>query len=300
MSNSGMSGAERTRLAAAIFDVDGVLVASPHGHLAGSTRRLRRPLPGSPPSSTSRASPASRGSTGGIATLEGLGVPGAAARAADYARKKQALIDQLIAEGGFEAFPDADRCRCLRRGRLAVGAGVLVEERRRHAAPPQAGRWAPVDVDLRCRPGAAPDVPRGKPDPALFLLAAKALDVPPAHSLVVEDAPSGIAAARAGGMASVGIARLGDEALLRAVGADLVVTRSMRSMRPPSPKVYCASGGGQRGRYPLVHEGWRRGGTKAEPPDFAPLIVAATVLLPQAIVAVISFWKRRGADPARH
>jgi beta-phosphoglucomutase-like phosphatase (HAD superfamily) len=68
------------------------------------------------------------------------------------------------------------------------------------------------------------DVPRGKPDPALFLLAAKALNVPPAQSLVVEDAPSGIAAACAGGMASVGIARLGDEALLRAAGAGLVVT----------------------------------------------------------------------------
>jgi beta-phosphoglucomutase-like phosphatase (HAD superfamily) len=35
--------------------------------------------------------------------------------------------------------------------------------------------------------------------------------------------PAGIAAARAAGMASVGVARLGDEALLRAVRADLVV-----------------------------------------------------------------------------
>ena len=68
------------------------------------------------------------------------------------------------------------------------------------------------------------DVPRGKPDPALFLLAAKALQVPPAQCMVVEDAPAGIAAARAGGMASVGIARLGDEALLQAAEADLVVT----------------------------------------------------------------------------
>jgi beta-phosphoglucomutase-like phosphatase (HAD superfamily) len=42
--------------------------------------------------------------------------------------------------------------------------------------------------------------------------------------VVVEDAPAGIAAAGAGGMASVGIARLGDEALLQAAGADLVVT----------------------------------------------------------------------------
>jgi beta-phosphoglucomutase len=68
------------------------------------------------------------------------------------------------------------------------------------------------------------DVPRGKPDPALFLLAAVALKVPPTQCVVVEDAPAGIAAVRAGGMASVGIARLGDETLLQAARADLVVT----------------------------------------------------------------------------
>jgi beta-phosphoglucomutase-like phosphatase (HAD superfamily) len=41
---------------------------------------------------------------------------------------------------------------------------------------------------------------------------------------VVEDTPAGIAAARAGRMALVSIARLGDEALLQAAQTDLVVT----------------------------------------------------------------------------
>jgi len=40
----------------------------------------------------------------------------------------------------------------------------------------------------------------------------------------VEDAPAGIPAAQASGMASLGIARVRDEALLQAAGADLVVT----------------------------------------------------------------------------
>jgi beta-phosphoglucomutase len=48
--------------------------------------------------------------------------------------------------------------------------------------------------------------------------------VAPAVCLVVEDAPAGVEAAKAGGMAALGVARLGDEALLRAAGADLVVT----------------------------------------------------------------------------
>ena len=38
------------------------------------------------------------------------------------------------------------------------------------------------------------------------------------------DAPAGVLAAHAGGMQAVGIARLGDEALLEGAGADLVVT----------------------------------------------------------------------------
>ena len=60
--------------------------------------------------------------------------------------------------------------------------------------------------------------------PEIFLIAAQELGVAPANCLVVEDAPAGIEAARAGGMMALGIARLGDEALLRAAGADLVVT----------------------------------------------------------------------------
>jgi mannitol-1-/sugar-/sorbitol-6-phosphatase len=45
----------------------------------------------------------------------------------------------------------------------------------------------------------ADDVPRGKPDPAPYLLAAQKLGVPPERCLAVEDAPAGIASARAAG-----------------------------------------------------------------------------------------------------
>lgn len=44
------------------------------------------------------------------------------------------------------------------------------------------------------------DIKRSKPDPEVFLLAAKKLDVSPADCLVVEDAAAGVEAARAGGM----------------------------------------------------------------------------------------------------
>ncbi len=68
------------------------------------------------------------------------------------------------------------------------------------------------------------DLPRGKPRPDIFLLAAAELRVAPAHCFVVEDAPAGIEAARAGRMTALGVARLHDAAELRAAGADLVVT----------------------------------------------------------------------------
>src|SRR5271166_6981475 len=220
MSEAGPRG----RLLAAIFDVDGVLVASPHERawreaLAGyagtarfTTEFYQAHVAGKPRLDGARA------------TLEGLGVPEAASRAPEYARKKQALIDRLIAEGRFEAFPDAVRFADGLRAaglRLALASSSknVAAMLRRLSLPDGRPLLSIFDADL-----SGTDVPRGKPDPALFLLAAKALKVPPAQCVVIEDASAGIAAARAGGMASVGIARLGDEAMLQAAGADLVVT----------------------------------------------------------------------------
>jgi len=49
-------------------------------------------------------------------------------------------------------------------------------------------------------------LPRGKPDPALFLLAARALGLPPERCVVVEDAPVGVEAARRAGMPCIAVA----------------------------------------------------------------------------------------------
>lgn len=48
-------------------------------------------------------------------------------------------------------------------------------------------------------------VSRGKPDPECFLMAAERLGVAPERCLVFEDAPAGIAAGKAAGMAVVGV-----------------------------------------------------------------------------------------------
>lgn len=44
------------------------------------------------------------------------------------------------------------------------------------------------------------DVENGKPDPEIYLLVAKELDVPPEECLVIEDSPTGVRAALAAGM----------------------------------------------------------------------------------------------------
>lgn len=69
------------------------------------------------------------------------------------------------------------------------------------------------------------DVRRGKPDPEVFVAAARRLGVPPERCVVLEDAPVGVEAARAGGMRAVGVTFVGHHPAekLRAAGADLVV-----------------------------------------------------------------------------
>ncbi len=211
-------------LSAAIFDVDGVLVASPH------ERAWREALEGyaDPEGFTTQFYQAYVAGKprldGARAALAHLGVQLADELAPAYAETKQALIDQLIDDGSFEAFPDAVRLAdALHKAGLKLALASSSKNAdamlRQLSLPDGSPLLSAFDADLSGR-----DVPRGKPDPALFQLAAEALGVPPGECLVVEDAPAGVQAAHAGGMKAVGIARLGDEALLEGAGADIVVT----------------------------------------------------------------------------
>ncbi len=67
------------------------------------------------------------------------------------------------------------------------------------------------------------DIRRGKPDPEVFLVAAKKAGVLPARAVVFEDAPVGIRAAKAAGMLAVGVGTTHPLESLREAGADLAV-----------------------------------------------------------------------------
>jgi beta-phosphoglucomutase len=67
------------------------------------------------------------------------------------------------------------------------------------------------------------DITRGKPDPQVFLVAAKKAGCTPVRSVVFEDAPVGIQAAKAAGMYAVGVMTTHPAEALKEAGADEVV-----------------------------------------------------------------------------
>ncbi len=208
---------------AAIFDVDGVLLVSPHERawrdaLAGlidparfTTARYQAAVAGKPRMS------------GAVAALEAHGIPDAAGQVAAYAGRKQAQLEALIAGGHVAAFPDALR---FVSAVSALGWPMAVASssknanamlKRMHLAD---GRnlLGLFQADVCGR-----DLRHGKPDPEIFQLAARELHAAPDHCFVVEHAPAGVEAARAGGMTALGVARLHDQAGLRAAHTDIVV-----------------------------------------------------------------------------
>ncbi len=67
------------------------------------------------------------------------------------------------------------------------------------------------------------EVAAGKPDPAIYHLAAARLHEAPGHLLAVEDAVSGVKAARGAGMRCVGVAHNGRAEQLRLAGANPII-----------------------------------------------------------------------------
>lgn len=116
--------------------------------------------------------------------------------------RKEALYREVVAEWGVEALP---------------GVKTWLERLRDAGVPCAIGsstHRANIDLSLGLI-GLAPffsgivtaeDVSRGKPDPEVFLTAAKRIDRAPDRCVVFEDAFVGIEAAHAGGMRVVGVA----------------------------------------------------------------------------------------------
>jgi beta-phosphoglucomutase len=237
--------------AGAVFDVDGVLVDSPHERSWRDSLRelmetewagIRDQTTWSPeafsPQVYQQVMSGKPRMSGALAALEHFEVPDAEGHVETYAARKQEMVIELIEDGEFEAYPDALRfVMAVRAAGIPTAAasssknaGLFLRKIRLDTFAEKEG----LTYDF-LRPGlslleffdadvSGRDFAKGKPHPEMFLTAASELDVAPEHCFVVEDAASGVEAAKAGGMAALGLAREHDEDILTAAKADLVVT----------------------------------------------------------------------------
>jgi sugar-phosphatase len=175
----------RFEVDALLFDMDGTLVDSTASVLRSwETVAAEFAIPGDLFAAVPRHG---RPATEILADLVPRGLVGPAAARLDELELAD-TADVTLLPGAARLLAAAPR------GRWAVvtSAGRALARVRLAAAGIDAPRVVTID-----------DVSRGKPDPEPFLLGAKLLGVPPERCLVFEDAPAGLAAARAAGASTV-------------------------------------------------------------------------------------------------
>jgi beta-phosphoglucomutase len=240
------------RFEGAIFDIDGVLVDSPHEKawrdslrdlMESEWRDIRDQTSWSPDAFTSQVyqeelsgKPRMAGAQAALAYFHVPDEEGK--RVEEYAERKQEMVVRLIEDGDFHAYPDALRYIIAVKdaGIRTVAASssknakLFLRQIRLDQFAAKQGISSPsvhpgltlldfFDANVSGR-----DFAHGKPHPDMFLAAAHELGVDPARSVVMEDAEAGVEAAKAGGMAAIGIARADDAELLAKADADLVVS----------------------------------------------------------------------------
>ncbi len=145
-----------------------------------------------------------------------------AATVCGLGNRKDAYFHRLIAEQGVQPYPSTVALIGELKGagvRVAIISASKNTTRILEAAGVRGLFEAQVDGEVAAELGLP-----GKPDPAVFVEAARRVGSAPARAAVVEDAIAGVEAGRRGGFALViGVDRGGNREALAAAGADAVV-----------------------------------------------------------------------------
>ncbi|MDT5135571.1 MAG: hypothetical protein QOE41_4882 [Mycobacterium sp.] len=139
------------------------------------------------------------------------------------AARKQQLFDDLLDRAGIMVFPDAAQLLADLHSR-AIPTALVTASRNSGAVLEATGLSGMFTTFVDGTEAARLSLP-GKPDPAMFLEAARRLGVKPADAVVLEDSVAGVRAGVAGRFGLVvGVDRIGHGAELSAAGANLVLT----------------------------------------------------------------------------
>ena len=221
------------RYDAVIFDLDGVVTDTASVHAAawrrlfddyltarpartGENRRpftdedYRRFVDGRPRYDGVQAFLTSRGITEDTPVMRALG------------DRKDVYFRESVAVHGVRVFDGTVR---LLRALKAAGVRIAVISASRSCAAVLEAAGLDEMFDVRVDGVVARELGLpGKPNPAVFVEAARRLQVAPNRAVVVEDALAGVEAGRRGGFGLVvGVDRTGHPDELRAAGADMVV-----------------------------------------------------------------------------
>jgi beta-phosphoglucomutase-like phosphatase (HAD superfamily) len=184
-----------------LFDLDGTLVDSERLWVAAAEEVLRE---AGHPITHEEAVALVYGRAWGDTRAEMLrDYPDAFPTAAELERRMAAAFER--AKGATDVrIPSS--IALLKRLAATHPVGVVSGSSRRTVA--EMLRLAGVEGDVRAVV-ATEDVPRGKPDPAPYLLAAEQLGVPPGECVAFEDSRAGVLSAKAAGMRVVALQRPG-------------------------------------------------------------------------------------------
>ena len=194
-----MTTATRPKLKAVIFDLDGVLCDTSIYHARAWADLVRAQGHEPPADIEERVKGVSRMQSLRIALGENAAEYSEAELAAMAARKNDCYVQAIQGMTGANLFPGVPRLfRALREADIRIVLGSASKN----------ARLVLDRLGITDRFDAIADghtYSRGKPDPDVFLTAARMVGTEPAECIVIEDAEAGIEAALAGGFTAIGM-----------------------------------------------------------------------------------------------